>query len=182
MVVWRTVTLTSPLSKGQCVERLRAKVDTRLVRIGAPACDAGVRGAVSDGGAVLFRAIWYRNSFQTRVSVALAPKARGCDLQCRIGPAVGAVIVMAVWFTALIFAGGAMIVAALSAPLSDARDLPASAAALAPVFMLVLMCGFAVGLFSFGRWLARGEEKFLRDFLSATLEARSLPGGARLVT
>ncbi|MDZ4775386.1 MAG: hypothetical protein SGJ23_01200 [Alphaproteobacteria bacterium] len=136
---------------------------------------------MDDVSATLFRAISYRNSFQTRLSLDFLPGARGCSLKCSIGPPISVVVFLmflVFWFSGVVLIGGTITLTAMLAPERIESDLPTPVIALFPLVML----GFGVGLVSLGRWLARDEERFLIEFLCETLEAKpELPGGSQLV-
>jgi hypothetical protein len=77
--------------------------------------------------------------------------------------------VMFVWFGGVILIGGMMFVATLGSLLGGSSTLDEEGWGGILVFPVTLAFGF--GFVRFGRYLARDEGPFLRDFLIKTLDA-----------
>ena len=146
------VTLLSPMLREALVARLRGAVDSEWNMFGGkPAV-----GRVWDDRLRLRKRIGYRNSFQIILRAELEPQGRGTLLRCRLGPYPLVRIAHGFWMVvALLFA--AMI---LPAALLGAGDITVM-----PVVVALVMPAFGAALWVFGRWLARGEDAWLLDWL-----------------
>jgi hypothetical protein len=115
--------------------------------------------------------LWYRNSFQTRLSADLKGEGGQTRIYCRISmhPLVAAF--MAVWLTFVVLIGGVVVIESMVALASEAQT-PKEVWLGVGVPPLLLAFGF--GLLRFGRYLARGERQFLIDFVGQTVGARDV--------
>lgn len=159
--------LISPLSRQDCVLRLKSKAD--------PAWSDAVRGSIGEHSFRLSRRIPYRNSFQLCVSGTFSDDNGQTRLHCRIGlhPFVRAFCI--VWFGIVSIACLAMIAAMagmLPSHMAPAKLWPAAA-----VPFLMLAAGAA--LVGFGKFAGRDDAEFLKDVLRRTLEARESEAPSR---
>jgi hypothetical protein len=152
--------LISPLSREECVRRLRSKID--------PAWGGTVVGSVSETSFRLRKRIYYRNSFQYSLSGKLIDDNGQTRLHCRIGlhPFVRAFLV--VWF-------GGVLIGCVAVTIQMANglmhgSLPTNGWPGAAIPFLMLAGGFA--LVTAGKYFARDESAFLLDFLHRSLDAR----------
>jgi hypothetical protein len=151
--------LISPLSRQDCVLRLKSKAD--------PAWSDAVTGSVGESSFRLSRRIAYRNSFQPCVSGTLIDDNGQTRLHCRIGlhPLVRAFCI--VWFGVVSIACVAIIAAA--AGMLTQHTAPAKLWPGAAVPFLMLTGGAA--LVGFGKFIGRDDADFLKVVLRRTLEA-----------
>ncbi|MDP3659755.1 hypothetical protein [Phenylobacterium sp.] len=160
-----SVSLLSPLSRGECVQRLREAVDAPLVLFGKKS----VVGDVDDERAVLRKRLRYRNSFQTRLRVTLEDAAPGTRMQCRSGAHPAALVFITLWLGIVTVIGGAVFLAALVDLTGAAQsEIPPAIGLLAPPGFLL----FGITLVAVGRSMARGEADFLIDFVAQQTKAR----------
>lgn len=152
--------LISPLSREECVQRLRSKAD--------PAWSGSIVGSVGETSFRWRKRIYYRNSFQYSLSGKLIDDNGQTRLHCRIGlhPFVRAFL--AFWFGVVLIACGVVTVSIAGALARGAPLATLQPGAAIPFLMLV--GGFA--LLMFGRYLSRDEPDFLIDVLRQTIEAR----------
>ncbi len=161
-----TLDLVSPLPLPECVRRLRAEVDSMWTFFGK----RPLVGRVDDHWLRVARRIRYRNSFQTWMSARLSAEGGGTRLRCRFGMHPLVTVFMAAWFGFVLMLGGPASVVVLVKLV--AAPAPTAAGewllALIPVWMLAIGSAM-VGI---GRWLARGERRYLIEFLRQSVEAR----------
>src|SRR5665213_2701447 len=154
--------LISPLSREECVQRLRSKID--------PAWGGTVVGSVGDTSFRLRKPIYYRNSFQYSLSGRLIDENGQTRLHCRIGlhPLVRAFLV--VWFGGVLAACAAISIRMAS--VLAGGSLPEN---MWPGVMIpFLMLAGGVALVMAGKYLARDERAFLIDFLRRSVEAQKI--------
>jgi hypothetical protein len=160
--------LYSSLSVDECRRRLKASTDSPWMLF-------GLKPVVGWSGAGFFRGhkrIWYRNSFQTHAMVSLMAEKTGTQISCRFGMHPLATVFMAIWFAGVVLIGGPitaimMIAAITGSAVRTSGSMPPLIAAVVAPGMLVFGCA----LVGFGRWLARDEATFLKDFFLRTLDA-----------
>jgi hypothetical protein len=134
-----------------------------------------VVGRVSGRSVRLRKRIYYRNSFQTFLTGTLEPHGEGSAFRgtASMHPFVTAFVI--VWFAGVVLIGGAVFVAAIRRLVVGEGE---------PVGLIVppLMVVFGVFMVCFGRYLARGEERFLVAFVAEVLgacgEAHAEPSAA----
>ena len=168
----RTIELRSSLSVADCVARLREAIDPPSTLFGS----RPVVGRVDSGGFRLHKRIHYRSSFQTHAMARFREAEAGTHVSCRFGVHPVILVFFVVWMSIVLVVGARGLVIVVDAVFSARPEGAAPfavplAGALLPLGMLV----FGAGLFCFGRWLARDEERFLADFLRVTLKARIAP-------
>jgi len=148
--------MTSPLSRDEVVAALNGQIDSPWRFFGKKA----VIGKANRSRLWLSKRINYRNSFQTVLSATLADHDRGTLLKVRTGMSEAVMAFLFVWFGGVLTIGGAVV----SLPFIEAWK---------PEFLLLPgMLLFGVGLVTFGRWMAKGEDKFLVSFLEDAVDAR----------
>jgi hypothetical protein len=159
--------LFTKLQPTECVSRLSAAIDAE--RFGLPTSMERwwglkpvkhVAGRVSESSLRLRKHIQYRNSFQTLLRARMKPLAGGTIITGNLAmhPAVWCFIF--VGFAFLVTIGGLGMV--LGAAEGNWIAIPV------PLIMLALM----FGLVRIGRYAARDEGRFLKDFLIQTLDAQ----------
>lgn len=162
-----TIGIVSPLTPGECAERLAAAIDYEgVVSATGLYGSKPVAGRVAGHRVRLRKRIGYRNSFQTFLVGTLDPEGGGTVFRGTLGmhPLVRGF--MAVWFGGVAVGCAAAAVAAVAA-WAGGGAFPAGVA------VPPLMAAFGLALVRLGRYLARGEAEFLADFLTAALVPRS---------
>ena len=153
--------LVSPLPLVEC---------QRLLNLGLQRSTA-VEGSVKGTRLRARKRIFYRNSFQIRLSASLIEEGSHTRIICRFGMHPVVIAFLVFWFGVLLFIGGGGIIAGvvelISGLHSEARDLVGS---LIPAMMLM----FGVMMLLVGRYLAAGERRTLIGFVRETLKARLL--------
>ena len=160
-----TIDLITNLPRDECVRRLRAGVSSYwAVASGKP-----VFGGIDGDALSLRKRIYYRNSFQPTLRARLSDApGGGTRIQGEIAQAnfMPAVIAGAVIFVLAI----GLVVSLLGSRGIQVAAIP-PAAWIAPLASIPFFAALGVGIVYLGRAFARGEPKFLTDFLSRTLEA-----------
>ncbi|HWA90477.1 MAG TPA: hypothetical protein VG889_10605 [Rhizomicrobium sp.] len=147
-----TVTLHSRLPRAQCVERLKGEIDPWWKLLGY--CQA--IGGVGEERFWLVRRRVARNSFQTLMTGRLIDDGAGTTIQCRFGMtryAQGFLALMALMLATFLIEG------------ATRHGWPGAG-------LVLGMAAFVVAFAAFGRWLARGEEAFLTEFVCELCDAR----------
>lgn len=158
----RRVTLHSPLSPQACLDRLRA--GTGSIWNPLAAWTSALRGSVNETGFRVVRAIHYRNSMQSEASGTWTNEGSGTRIEITFAMNRIGAVAMSIW---LAFVGVFAIVWTLVPHASSSHTGRLAAPWLVewiPYWMLL----FGIGLVYFGRWLARGDNAFLLEFLSRT--------------
>ncbi len=158
------VELVSPLTREECVRRLRESVDSEWALFGS----RPLIGRVDDSSFKSRQRKRYRNSFQTYLRAALEDEGHQTRIRCHFGmhPLVTAFMIF--WFSIVLLGTNLPTLAWLANGGGwEVLALPACG---------LLMVGLGFGLVSFGRFLARGEQVYLQDFLQETLEAHTVNG------
>jgi hypothetical protein len=154
--------LVSPLPLVEC---------QRLLNLGLQRSTA-VEGSVKGTRLRARKRIFYRNSFQIRLSASLIEEGSHTRIICRFGMHPVVIAFLVFWFGALLFIGGGGISAGvfelMSGLHSEARDLVGS---LIPAMMLM----FGVMMLLVGRYLAAGDRRTLTGFVRETLNALPSP-------
>ena len=154
--------LVSPLPLVEC---------QRLLNLGLQRSTA-VEGSVKGTRLRARKRIFYRNSFQIRLSASLIEEGSHTRIICRFGMHPVVIAFLVFWFGALLFIGGGGIGAGvfelMSGLHSEARDLVGS---LIPAMMLM----FGVMMLLVGRYLAAGDRRTLTGFVRETLNALPSP-------
>jgi hypothetical protein len=180
-----SVVFISPLSREECVRRLREKVGpaglTGLFKSLKGVADTNsIIGSVGENSISLSQRINYSNSFQTYVSGDLADENDKIRLTCRIGPHPSTLVFMFVWVGFLMF----FVATGFTRNDENAAvlniNMPGYHSAVQSFWVGILfplgMACFGVGLFAVGRFFARNEEQALIDFLRETIDAEQSLG------
>jgi hypothetical protein len=157
------IELTSPLPPDECIARLQAAIDHysfRALVFGSKP----VLGRVSLHSIHLRKRIDYQNSFQTVLSGWLEPDGSGTVFHGRTGMGLFIIVFMALLFSFLLLLGVLLFLATLIGANHVDNSL------LIGVLLLLGLLAWGAGLIWFGRYLARGEDRFLIDFLAETLQ------------
>ena len=139
----------------------------RLLNIGLQRSTV-VEGSIKGTRLRARKRIFYRNSFQIRLSASLLEEGAHTRIFCRFGMHPVVIAFLVVWFGVLLFISGSGIIAGvvelISGTRSEARDL---VGLLIPAMMLM----FGVMILLVARYLAAGERLTLTGFVRETLSA-----------
>jgi hypothetical protein len=111
------------------------------------------------------KCIPYRNSFQTFLVVRMRPDGTGTAIKGRLGMHVIVRALLVLWLTPLVGGVSALAYGAMIAPTHD--GLAVSGGEVAACVILAL----GIVLVGVGRYVARHEAPFLKNFLMETLNA-----------
>jgi len=171
------VDLVAPHSCAECVGRLRQLTRASVWTIFS---SRPVSGYVGETGFVLRKTRFLDNpnsGFHTVVRGVIAEEGRQTRLRCRLGIPRLTFFVMAIWFSALLLVGGKTLAASVIAAMRGASSLNLlQDGILGP--LIGIGCGvLTVGI---GRYLARDDQRFLVNFLIATLDAHEVPPSSEI--
>lgn len=160
---YETAILHSPLPQDECLRRLREAIEAD-----GPA-KARVIGRVGTTSLRLRKRLapTMHNSFQIFLTARITSESGSTRLTCHFGPDRLVVGFTAVWFLAVIGFGAAMLTLATKGAIHFGTNDPG------PFVPLIMIAG-GIGVVGFGRYLARGDRRFLVDFLKSTIQAREL--------
>ena len=162
------IDLVSPLPRAECARRIKAVADGWWKLIGTrPAT-----GWISDTSIRLRKRIWYGNSFQTYLFGKLEDYEGGTVIRCRFGMHPFVIAFMSFWFAGAAIGGGVILLGTL-VQLIKYREPFSLPMLLGIVVPFALLAGGAA-LLRFGRYLARDERQFLKDFVCAAINAREM--------
>lgn len=166
------IELLTPLRPAECAWRLTAVIDTEWSALFSFAGLFGSRpvvGRVTESSLRLRKRIGYRNSFQNHLTATMRPEGGGTLISGDVAMHPFVRVFMFVWFSGVVVIGGMMFLAAVSSLLFGGGNQYQNAwlGAIIPPAMLA----FGYGLVRFSRYLARGETRFLIEFLVHTLDA-----------
>lgn len=162
------VVLHSDLPREECLRRLVASTDAGERTIFSL---SGYKGSkplllkVNGDQFVLWKRRYYRNDFSPYFFGTLSPDNQGTRLEGNFDMNRWVKIFMRFWI-------GFVILIALplwSAALKGTIQGDPKVAVLVPIGMLL----FGIFLPNVGRWIGRGEERFIKNFLETTLETRT---------
>jgi hypothetical protein len=162
------ITLLSPLTREECVRRLREQVDPDGTIFGKKP----VIGRVRETSLRLRKRIRGRNSFQTFLTAKMAEESGKTRFDCRFGMHPAVVAFMAFWFGGVLAIGAGAVI-----------ELSGIAAALSVAEPMVLlgplaMVAFGIGLVTLGRFSSRDDAQFLTEFVRSAVEGKIQPPGA----
>jgi hypothetical protein len=170
-----TFQLFAPLTPAECAARLAPCVgEDRLFSFAAWSDGKPLVGRVTESSLRLRKRICYRNDFQPVLRATVNAVAGGTSISARCGLSLSVRISMSIWFGALIALNGPMLYATLTSIVAGNGGVRTGQ--WLGVGAVTLMLIFGVGLLVFGRHLARGEDRYLRDFIVQTLDAREHVG------
>ncbi|MDQ7248515.1 hypothetical protein [Dongia sedimenti] len=158
---YETETLTSPLPVAECLTRLRGTVQSEWAIFG----HSPVVGRVGEKTFKLRKRLarGTYNSFQTYATGRLASNGASTLLTCRFGMHWFVMLFMALWLTPFL----AIIIFFVAVDLGNSR-----APDLESLLIPLVFASFGIALLGVGRAMARGERRFLLNFLEDTIEAR----------
>lgn len=162
------IQLLSPLTPAECVSRLAGVIDTERSAIFSLARSRPVVGRVTDSFLRLRKRIRYRNSFQSFLTATMRPEAGGTLISGEVAMHPFVRVFMFMWLGGVLLIGGTMFLATVGSMVigSGSHHQNAWMGVVIPPVMLA----FGFGLVCFGRYLAREEARFLKDFLIRTLD------------
>jgi|GEM_PF-1959228 len=137
-----------------------------------------VAGRASNSFIYLHKQLGYfRNSFQDFLKASMKETAQGTEIKGKVGMHAFVTLFSIVWFSMAILLGGPMMITILIDLFtqSDSHHLKDTWLSLVNPLIFPL---FGYGLIRVGRYLARNEYQFLKDFLIQTLDAREINDGS----
>jgi len=160
MLGYRSAVLATGLSASECRDRLRDAVASPWAILSM----RPVMGFVDDRGARLWKHIWYRNAFQTILTVRFQPDGPGTRLECRWGTSISALVLVPPMILLTLFFGVVLL-------RSRSAAFAVSGGGLAVDLLPLLPVAVAVFVVVYGRVLASGEGDYLWDFVAQTTGA-----------
>jgi cytochrome c peroxidase len=156
------VTVVSSLPREDCARRLREAIDGDMVIFGKKP----VIGRVGDAQLRLRKRIKGKNSFQTFLRARVFRDPGGTRFECRFGMHPAVIAFMAFWFGAVLTIGAAAAI--------EVSGIAAAMSVAEPIVLLapLAMVAFGIGLVSLGRYSSREHQRFLTDFLCATVQGK----------
>ena len=131
-----------------------------------------VEGSIKGTRLRAHKRIFYRNSFQIRLSASLLEEGAHTRIICRFGMHPFVIAFLVFWFGALLFIGGGGIIAGVVELISKSRpEAPDLVGLLIPAMMLM----FGAMILLVTRYLAAGERLTLIGFVCETLNASPSP-------
>jgi hypothetical protein len=164
-----TVELKSPLSRNECVQRLRRELNAPWKIFG----DGPVMGTVSEASLRARKRIWYGNSFQTILSAVMSDDGTRTHIACKFGLSCFVRVFSIFWLAGVLSVGGMLFLASLASLVSDPTQAMKGTAWVGLVVPPAMILFFFVGL-GFGRYLARDERDCLLQYLNATIAAQRI--------
>jgi hypothetical protein len=161
------IVLNTDFAPDECIRRIEASADPGNRTIFSL---SGYKGAkpllvkFSGNQFVLWKRRYYRNDFAPYFFGTLSPDSKGTRLEGYFDMNRWAKIFMRIWIAFAILFSLPVIFAILSRPIQGNAWL----GILIPIGFVL----FGIFLPKFGRWMGRGEERFMRDFLQTTLAAQ----------
>jgi len=170
-----TISLRTDLSVEECLRRLRANSDIGEWTIFSLSGYKGTKPVLSkfdDYNFRLWKRRYYRNAFAPFFFGTLLREERGTHVEGRFGMQPFTKIFLIIWVT---------LAAAMSLPvLVSTLAHPTGGDDWVGIVVPVALVGGGILVPKFGQLIGKGEEKYLRGFLEATLEARTDDTGLSL--
>jgi hypothetical protein len=166
MAETNTIFLRTDLSPEECLRRLGEATDVGERTIFS---FTGYRGskpvlAKFDGNRFkLWKRIYYRNDFRPYFYGTLVPQERGSRIEGYFDVDRWVKIFMWVWLTFVIISSIPAFLMSVSHPIRGGDWI----GIIVPMGLIL----FGIFLPQFGRWIGRGQEIFLKEFLGTTLAA-----------
>jgi hypothetical protein len=161
-----TIVLRTNLSAEECLRRLGEAADVGKRAIFALSGYKGSKPVLAtfDGNRFkLWKRIYYRNDFRPYFYGMLVPQDRGCRIEGYFDVDRWMKLFMWFWLAFVVLTGLPVFIATMSQPIRSDGWI----GAVVPLGLIL----FGVFLPKFGRWIARGQEAFLKEFIEATLAA-----------
>jgi hypothetical protein len=161
------------LSPAECRARIAAAIDaeeagrTGLPGFVRPPGSKPVTGTVDEKGFVIQTRIEYRNSFKTYLWGRFIPANSGTQIELKAGLQPGVVAFMRLWMTGALILSLLMVAGAIGAYWAGHWQAAIPLGAFAVFFPLL-----SVAIVRMGRWIARGDEPVLIQFICDQVEAR----------
>ena len=143
----------------------------RLLNLGLQRSTA-IEGSIKGTSLRARKRIFYRNSFQIRLSASLLEEGAHTRIICRFGMHPLVIAFLVFWFGVLLFIGGDGIIAGVVELISGSRP---EACDLVGLLIPAMMLMFGVMILLVARYLAAGERLTLAGFVRETLKASSSP-------
>jgi len=165
MAKTNTIVLRTELSAEECLRRLREATDVAKWGFSL----SGYRGskpvlAKFDGNRFkLWKRIYYRNDFRPYFYGTVLAQDRGNRIEGYFDVDRWVKIFMRIWLTFAILPSIPVFFKSVSRPIRG----DAWVGAIVPIGLIL----FGIFLPKFGRWIGRGQETFLKEFLETTLAA-----------
>ncbi len=164
--------LYSPLPPDECAKRLSEAIDSERSALFSFLSLFGshpVAGHVDVSSLKLRKRIRHNNSFQSYLTATMRPEGSGTVISGDFAMHPFVWVFLAIWFTGVTLIGGAVFIVTVGAYISGS-PLRGDKAWMGVVSPLVVI-GFGLALVRFGRFLARNEVRFIKDFLMQALNA-----------
>ena len=164
------IDLVSPLRRADCVGELRAHVDD-------PWNLTGLRPIIGWIGPTSFslrRRLGYRNSFRTVLRGTFVEESQQTRVHCRIGISPFVRAIMLINLASIALCGCVIAGTAAVGLLPSSTASTATVPLIAVVVPLFMLC-FCIALLAGGRYLARGQDHELVEFLTERLKAHVVP-------
>jgi hypothetical protein len=160
------IILHSPLAVNECIRRLKHKADSPFNLFGNKPIIGGVSG--NRFFARKRPPLFFRNSFQPRLTARLEEEAGGAVVYCSFAFSPFVIGFLIFWVGTVIFMGGSVAIASLSELSRPSPPEGAWMGVFASVFMLVFM-GLLTGA---GWWFSSNDKDFLIGMVSRTIEVK----------
>ena len=161
------VTLISPLTREECVRRLREQVDPDGTIFGKNP----VIGRVRETSLRLRKRIRGKNSFQTFLTARVIQDGGKTRFDCRFGMHPIVIAFMAFWFGAVLAIGAGAIV--------EVSGIAAALSIAEPMVLMgpLTMVAFGIVLVTLGRHSSRDDAQFLTEFVRSAVDGKVQPPG-----
>lgn len=162
------VDIATSLSAVECTRRLRENTDPLWKIWGRPV----VGDFKKASRASLRKRIYYSNPLQTILRVEFDQTDSGTLLRCRPGIGTFIKVIISVWLSIFLLAGGVFFAVSIYDMFLSIRPIYER-----DVFGVIGFWGvllFAVGLYLFGRWMSRRDREYLVKFVENTVSGRSI--------
>jgi hypothetical protein len=161
------VLLRTDLNPQECLRRLQEASDPgkrTLFSLSGYKGSKPVLAKIEGSEIKLWKRRYYRNDFAPYFFGALSTADRGTRIEGHFDMDRWVRIFMTIWLTFAIIGGAAALIATVPHPIHG----DAWIGVIVPLGLVL----FGIFLPKFGRWIGKGEEAFLKEFLEQTLSAR----------
>jgi hypothetical protein len=179
MAKTNTIVLRTDLSAEECLRRLGEATDPGKRTIFSLSGYKGSKPVLAtfDGNRFkLWKRLYYKNDFRPYFFGTFVPQDRGVRIEGHFDVDRWMKLFMWFWLAFVVLSGLPVFIATMSQPIRGGWI-----GLVVPLGLIL----FGVFLPKFGRWIARGQETFLKEFvettLAATLEAGSVVVSQRVI-
>ena len=163
------IQLFIPLTPAECASRLTAAMGAERAGFFPLARHFGsspVIGRVTQSSLWIRKRISYRNPFQNYLLATMKAETGGTVISGKITTHPATRAFMFLWFGGVVLGGGLMLITSISSILASSSRIQDE---WRDIVMLAAMLAFGFGFVRFGRYLARDEARFLKEFLRQAL-------------